>query len=222
MAKRDAHGTALERALNAYARGFQRWLPSPFTIAVVLTVLAVVLAMRQASAIEVMDAWARAWNPGLIRFGFQAMFMLVLGHVLALAPVLRRCTGPLIGLCCLPPCACQSGLAQHGHGWLNWGLGLIAGAILVRGVMDRREAEVPALGSPTFVGRFGCGGVHGIARLAWGTRRFRALESGGSEPPSLVPNADWVAELPEALTLGQTALTGWSQTVTWTVVVQWS
>ena len=104
MAKRDAHGTALERALNAYARGFQRWLPSPFTIAVVLTVLAAVLAMRQASAIEVMDAWAQGlWNPGLIRFGFQAMFMLVLGHVLALAPPCSgRCTGPLIGLCCLP------------------------------------------------------------------------------------------------------------------------
>ena len=103
MAKRDAHGTALERALNAYARGFQRWLPSPFTIAVVLTVLAAVLAMRQASAIEVMDAWAQGlWNPGLIRFGFQAMFMLVLGHVLALAPpVLMKMSDSSNSLCSL-------------------------------------------------------------------------------------------------------------------------
>ena len=36
---------------------------------------------------------------------------------------------------------------------------------------------------------------------------------------SLVPNATWAAELPDALTLSETALTGWSQAVTWTTVV---
>ena len=44
----------LERALDAYARGFQRWLPSPFTIAVMLTVVAALMALRQASAPEVL------------------------------------------------------------------------------------------------------------------------------------------------------------------------
>ena len=87
MAGKHVQESALERALDAYARGFQRWLPSPFTIAVMLTALAGCLALREATPHEVLDAWAQGlWNPGLIRFGFQAMFMLVLGHVLALAP----------------------------------------------------------------------------------------------------------------------------------------
>ena len=87
MAGKNVQGSTLERALDAYARGFQRWLSSPFTIAVMLTALAGCLALRQATPHEVLDAWAQGlWNPGLIRFGFQAMFMLVLGHVLALAP----------------------------------------------------------------------------------------------------------------------------------------
>ena len=87
MAGKHVQESTLERALDAYARGFQRWLPSPFTIAVMLTALAGCLALRQAKPHEVLDAWAQGlWNPGLIRFGFQAMFMLVLGHVLALAP----------------------------------------------------------------------------------------------------------------------------------------
>lgn len=91
--------SGLERALNAYARGFQRWLPSPFTIAVLLTVVAAGLAMTTASPSQVLDAWGQGlWNPGLIRFGFQAMFMLVLGHVLALAPPVLRALGrPSIG-----------------------------------------------------------------------------------------------------------------------------
>ena len=223
MAKRDAHGTALERALNAYARGFQRWLPSPFTIAVVLTVLAAVLAMRQASAIEVMDAWAQGlWNPGLIRFGFQAMFMLVLGHVLALAPPVLRALHRAIDWIVLSPhlAPAKVALLSMAMGWLNWGLGLIAGAILVRGVMDRREAEGPSSRLANLsLGVLGAAGYTGL--LVWhgglgGSAPLKVAEVG--HLASLVPNADWVAELPEALTLGQTALTGWSQTVTWTVV----
>ena len=81
MAGKHVQESALERALDAYAHGFQRWLPSPFTIAVMLTALAGCLALREATPHEVLDAWAQGlWNPGLIRFGFQAMFMLVLGQ----------------------------------------------------------------------------------------------------------------------------------------------
>ena len=55
----------LERALDAYARGFQRWLPSPFTIAVMLTVVAALMALRQASA-------PRCWMRGRQAFGMPA------------------------------------------------------------------------------------------------------------------------------------------------------
>ena len=77
--------------LEAYSRGFQRFLPSPFAIALILTVVAFVSAYAIGSdGFEpVLKAWSTGlWNPDLMRFGFQAMFMLVLGHVLALsAPV---------------------------------------------------------------------------------------------------------------------------------------
>ena len=100
------------------------------------------------------------------------------------------------------------------------GLGLIAGAILVRGVMDRREAEGPSSRLANLsLGVLGAAGYTGL--LVWhgglgGSAPLKVAEAG--HLASLVPKADWVSELPEALTLGQTALTGWSQTVTWTVV----
>ena len=68
MAGKHVQESALERALDAYARGFQRWLPSPFTIAVMLTALAGCLALRQATPHEVLDAWAQGlwpWAHGL-------------------------------------------------------------------------------------------------------------------------------------------------------------
>ena len=214
----------LERALNAYARGFQRWLPSPFTIAAILTVVAAGLAMTTAAPNEVLDAWTQGlWNPGLIRFGFQAMFMLVLGHVLALAPPVLRALGRAIDWIVKSPANAPAKVAFLSMmlGWLNWGLGLIAGAILVRGVMDRRRTQ--GAGSPlegVSLGVLGAAGYTGL--LVWhgglgGSAPLKVAESG--HLASLIPNATWLDEVPDALTLSQTALTGWSQAVTLSVMV---
>lgn len=223
MTARDAKESALEWALNAYARGFQRWLPSPFTIAVLLTAVAALLALRDATTQDVLSAWSEGlWNPALIRFGFQAMFMLVLGHVLALAPPVLRALGRAIDWIVQEPTQAPAKVALLSMimGWLNWGLGLIAGAILVRGVMDRRrdEGEDSALAGIS-LGVLGAAGYSGL--LVWhgglgGSAPLKVAESG--HLASLVPNAPWVSELPEALTLSETALTGWSQSVTWTVI----
>ena len=214
----------LERALDAYAQGFQRWLPSPFSIAVLLTLLAALLALRQASAAEVVDAWTQGlWNPGLIRFGFQAMFMLVLGHVLALAPPVLSALRQAIHWIVKTPAHAPAKVALLSMltGWLNWGLGLIAGAILVRGVMDRRRREGPASPLATVpLGVLGAAGYTGL--LVWhgglgGSAPLKVAESG--HLASLVPQASWAGDLPDALTLSDTALTGWSQVVTGAVMV---
>ena len=159
----------MERALNAYALGFQRWLPSPFTIAVILTLVAAGLAMTTSAPSEVLEAWTKGlWNADLIRFGFQAMFMLVLGHVLALAPPVLRALGHAIDWIVKTPANAPAKVAflSMALGWLNWGLGLIAGAILVRGVMDRRRRE--GSGSPleSVARRVGCCRLHRIVGVA--------------------------------------------------------
>ena len=98
--------------------------------------------MRGATPLEVMGAWVNGmWSAGLIRFGFQAMFMLVLGHVLALAlPCGAAWTKPswgrfkpAMGRCQNRPC--------HGPWLAELGLGLVGGAILVRGVMDMMRQQ---------------------------------------------------------------------------------
>ena len=212
----ETSNNRFERLLDAYAHAFQRWLPSPFSIAILLTFLAGAMALSFESPLGVLDAWTTGlWNPGLLRFGFQAMFMLVLGHVLALAPpvlaMLRRAVDWVI----LHPASAPAKVAalSMALGWLNWGLGLIGGAILVRGVLDRAKDRV-------HVGLLGAAGYTGL--LVWhgglsGSAPLKVAESG--HLASLVPEAPWAETLPVAITLRETALSSWSLAVTGTVMV---
>ena len=47
----------LESLLNRYTRGFQRYMPTPLSIAVLLTLVAGALAMRGATR-------SKSWAPG--------------------------------------------------------------------------------------------------------------------------------------------------------------
>lgn len=200
----------LNRLLTAYARAFEKWMPSPFAIAIGLTAIAALLALRQASPEETLGAWTMGlWNPGLIRFGFQAMFMLVLGHVLALAPpVLRTLHRATRWIVSNPATAAAklAGLAML-LGWLNWGLGLVGGAILARGVLDRVKRD----GLPLNRGVLGAAGYMGM--LVWhgglsGSAPLKVAESG--HLASLLPDAPWAADLPDAIGLRDTVFSAHS------------
>ena len=211
----------VDRFLNGYARAFQRWMPTPLSIAVMLTGLAALLALREAAAVDVMGAWAQGmWSPGLIRFGFQAMFMLVLGHVLALAPpvtsVLNRCVHWIIRT---PHwVACKVALLSMGLGWLNWGIGLVGGAILVRGVMDAYSAR--GTSRPVHWGVVGAAGYSGM--LVWhgglsGSAPLKAAEAGHLR--DLVGQAPWASVLPDSIGLRETVFSSWSLALTCAVAL---
>ena len=210
----------VDRFLNGYARAFQRWMPTPLSIAVLLTALAASLALRDASSDEVLGAWSQGmWSPGLIRFGFQAMFMLVLGHVLALAPPVMRALGHGVNWIIKYPqwIAPKVALLSMGLGWLNWGLGLVGGAILVRGVMDEFRSRGGE--RPVHLGVLGAAGYSGM--LVWhgglsGSAPLKVAETG--HLAELVGNAPWASELPDAIGLRETIFSSWSLMLTTAVI----
>lgn len=130
---------------DRFIKTFQRLLPSPFSIALVLTVLAAVFVLAfgdspgggSASFSDVLRYWEKGlWNRGLIVFAFQMMLMLVLGHTLALSPLaegfIERISVYLATS--LPRAAAGVALLSMLVGFFNWGFGLIFGAILARKV----------------------------------------------------------------------------------------
>lgn len=120
---------------------FKSVLPTPFTIAVLLTILTLVLAFfitnnttSNPHYIEILSYWEKGlWNPPLLVFAMQMMLMLVLGHALALTKsahkiikiMTRFCTNTANAAAIITFCSLIVSL-------LNWGLGLIFGAIFAR------------------------------------------------------------------------------------------
>ena len=121
---------------NGCVRVVNRWLPDPFLFAIILTIVvffASMIGTRQ-NPIDLVRAWGSdsgIW--GLLSFSMQMALVLVLGSAMASARICRRVLGSIASaahdkksavlivtfvstICC----------------WLNWGFGLIAGALLAR------------------------------------------------------------------------------------------
>lgn len=175
----------------------QRLLPMPFTIAVILTLLTMLLAILVVPASEdeqsrgaVMDvllAWKTGlWNSGGMVFTMQMILILVLGHVLALArPVqwlidrgLRWCTDTSRS-------AATVALLTIVMAYLNWGLGLVFGAIFARkvGEQARRlqfEINYPLVGAAGYVGLMVWhGGISGSAPVTVNSPAHNLVETTG-------------------------------------------
>ena len=124
---------------NACVRVVNRWLPDPFLFAIILTIIVFIGGMlgTKQGPIQMLPAWgndAGIW--GLLAFSMQMALVLVLGSAMASASICKKGLGMIARtattkmrailivtfvstICC----------------WLNWGFGLIAGALchLARG-----------------------------------------------------------------------------------------
>lgn len=136
---------------KTYMKVVQKVLPSPFAIAVILTVVTSLLALfltePQGSELHIVQLFYH-WETGvwsLLKFTMQMMLILVLGHTLALSKPILALIKKITALCTSNVSAAVivtfiSVLA----GYFNWGLGLIFGAILARKVGEyAQEKGIP-------------------------------------------------------------------------------
>lgn len=202
---------SLTRALEFV---FRRVLPSPFAIAVVLTLLTMGLALAfgrfpegNAAWKAVLTAWERGlWNPGLLVFAFQMMLILVLGHVLVLSKPVERMIHRLTSL--VRDGASAAFLVSVSTmlvSFFNWGLGLIFGAILARKVGEHARKQGIALNYP-LIGACGYlglmvwhGGISGSAPLKASEPGHLASLLEGLLPPSDL--AGFPATIPSSETI---------------------
>lgn len=116
-------------------------MPDPFALALALTLVAaaVALGVGDLGPRELLDAWAGSkgmWN--LLGFAMQMALILVTGFVVAATGPVRRA---LHAVATVPSTPTQAvavvATVAIALGWLNWGLGLIAGALLARDIARR-------------------------------------------------------------------------------------
>ncbi len=133
----------IARLGSALCRVFEKTAPDPFVIAIGLTLLTMILALTlgyegaagvSAKAGAMIDSWRGAdglWK--FLGFGMQMSLILVTGHALAASRPIKRLIGRVSSIPSSPGSAAAmiAGVAIV-SGLINWGLGLIIGALLAR------------------------------------------------------------------------------------------
>ena len=124
----------LPRLADGLARLSARWVPDAFSIAALLTFLALALGLTVGGASPAQCALA--WGGGvwaLLSFGMQIALVIFAGYVLAVAPPIARALDALARVPRGPRSAVAwTAFLSMALCWLNWGVGLIASAMLVR------------------------------------------------------------------------------------------
>ena len=124
---------------NACVNIVQKYLPDAFIFCIVLTILVFVAAMpvSKMNPFEIANAWGESmWS--LLGFSMQMALVLVLGTALATAPPVKRAINAAAGVPKSPTSAIifitvVSMIAC----WLNWGFGLVVGAILAKEIAKK-------------------------------------------------------------------------------------
>jgi len=179
----------LARLSAAVSRFVERMVPSPFAFALVLTAVVFVAGLcvgRPADQSllarfgELLTFWygkeksaGGFTSAGGFGFAFQICLILATGHALAAAPTVARALRRLAAVPRREPAAVALvALVTMVASWLNWGFGLVVGALFAREAYrvarDRGERwNYPLFGAAGYVGLMVWhGGLSGSAPLA--------------------------------------------------------
>ena len=142
---------------NACVRVVNRWLPDPFLFAIILTIVVFIGAIigTQQGPVELVAAWGNDsgfW--GLLSFSMQMALVLVLGSAMASAKVCKKALGAIASVAKDKKSAIiVTTFVSTICCWLNWGFGLIAGALLAKEVARRvKDVDYPLLIASAYSG----------------------------------------------------------------------
>lgn len=160
---------------------FRALIPSPFSIAILLTLITFLLAFfltdseltGSSRLYELTGYWEDGlWNGPLLIFAMQMMLMLVLGHTLALTKPVDEMISAATRYCTnTSRAALIVTFLTVLVAMFNWGLGLIFGAILARKVGEyaaekRIDLNYPLIGAAGYSGLMVWhGGISGSAPI---------------------------------------------------------
>ena len=197
-------------------RLFRTLLPSPFSIAILLSVISFVCVLvfqkpitftSTDYAIELISVWSSGiWSSSGLVFLVQMMLMLILGHVLALTPIAKKAINLLTSI---PKNNSQAAalicIATMLMSFFNWGLGLIFGAILAKSMHQylakkKITNNYPLLAACGYVGLMVWhGGLSGSSLIKIAEQGHLKTIAPNSLVPDFIPISQTVFSLPNML-----------------------
>jgi short-chain fatty acids transporter len=120
-------------------RLMQRYMPDPFILVIVLTFFVIGLAifLTDSTPVQIVEYWGGGfWS--LLEFSMQMVLIVVTGHVMASSPFFKKLLGNLANVPKSPGQAIiLVTLVALIACWINWGFGLIIGALFAREVAKK-------------------------------------------------------------------------------------
>ena len=137
--KSESNNGVFQKIISGCVNFMQKYLPEPFIFAIILTFVAILVAIPVCKQTigEVVSNWGGGvWN--LLGFSMQMALVLVTGATLAAAPLIKKGISRLASMPKTPAGAIAlvtviSSVAC----WLNWGFGLIVGAIFAKEIAKK-------------------------------------------------------------------------------------
>ncbi|NVJ88715.1 MAG: short-chain fatty acid transporter [Flavobacteriaceae bacterium] len=200
---------------------FKNYLPSPLTIAILLTLFTFGLALLLTKPIEssildystsILQFWQDGiWSDSLLVFAYQMMLILVLGHVLVLSKPISNLILKATNFCTnTANSAAIVAFFTMIVAFFNWGLGLIFGALLARKVAEHAQRNNIAINYPII----GAAGYLGL--MVWhggisGSAPIKINEDGHIK--SLLQNSgneSILSQIPANITYAETIFSWWN------------
>ncbi len=157
--------------------GMDKILPDAIVLAFVLSIITYILCITVAGSgpLDTITYWGNGFW-GLLSFSMQMALIIAIGYLVSEAPIIKR---GLVGLCKIPKTATQGvvfiAIASAILGWISWGLGLVAGAILARSVaLNLRKVDFKLYVAVAYTGAISCGlfGISGSEFLLVNTPKY--------------------------------------------------
>jgi len=217
-----------------FIRSFRAALPSPLSIAIGLTIITFILALifttGQSNGIgnhilELAEywenglwgldqkdgAWVRSWQ---LPFLVQMMLMLVLGYILALSAPVKLFIGYLTQFCTnTARAAFIVTILTLIISLINWGLGLIFGAIFARKVAEFAEERQFNLN----YGLIGAAGYSGL--MVWHGGLSGSAPIKASEPGNLLSLLPDTPGIPDRISMNETVFSTMNIVVSITLLI---
>lgn len=182
----------IRRMGDYFSRWAEKYMPDPFLFAVLLTFLTLILGVlfTKSGPFDMLKHWNKGfWT--LLAFSMQMCLILVTGYALATTKAVRSIIDALADLPKTGGAAaaliCFVAILAA---YINWGLGLIVGALMAREVAVRGHRRgipmhYPLLGTAGYIG-LACwhGGLSGSAPLLVATQKHFLVDKIGIIPVS--------------------------------------
>ena len=169
-------------------------------------------------SLQLMNHWYDGlWSAGLMKFGFQMMLMLLLGHVLALSKPIDSLLNKITPICrSTAQAALYVTLFTVLVSLFNWGLGLIFGAVFARkigefAVRSNIKINYALVGAAGYSGMMVWhGGISGSSL---------AVVSEEGHFSKIVQNQEILAELPDTIPFTETVFSAMNISVSMALII---